>query len=91
MTVGTTVLGMAPLCFGTTQLGGNGPPYFPMARAIVGGLLFSTVVSLVFLPTIYTGLDVMRGWPPGVMGFLKRWLRAGGRLLAAPVRRFVLP
>jgi HAE1 family hydrophobic/amphiphilic exporter-1 len=91
MTVGTTVLGMAPLCFGTTQLGGNGPPYFPMARAIVGGLLFSTVVSLVFLPTIYTGLDVMRGWPPRVMGFLNRWLRAGGRLLAAPVRRLVLP
>jgi hypothetical protein len=28
-----------------------------MARAIVGGLLFSTVVSLVFLPTIYIWLD----------------------------------
>nr|NIP18743.1 efflux RND transporter permease subunit [Xanthomonadales bacterium]NIX13529.1 MMPL family transporter [Xanthomonadales bacterium] len=37
MTVGTTVLGLTPLCIGTTQIGGDGPPYFPMARAIVGG------------------------------------------------------
>jgi HAE1 family hydrophobic/amphiphilic exporter-1 len=78
---------MAPLCFGTTQLGGNGPPYFPMARAIVGGLLFSTVVSLVFLPTIYTGLDAMRAWPPKIAGFLKARLLAGGRLLVKPARR----
>jgi HAE1 family hydrophobic/amphiphilic exporter-1 len=91
MTVGTTVLGMTPLCFGTTQLGGNGPPYFPMARAIVGGLLFSTVVSLVFLPTIYTGLDAMRAWPPRVAAFLKHWLLAGGRLLARPLRRVFRP
>jgi HAE1 family hydrophobic/amphiphilic exporter-1 len=89
MTVGTTVLGMAPLCFGTTQLGGNGPPYFPMARAIVGGLLFSTVVSLVFLPTIYTGLDAMRSWPPKIVGFLKPRLLAGGRLLAKPAHRLL--
>ncbi|MCA1779318.1 MAG: efflux RND transporter permease subunit [Xanthomonadaceae bacterium] len=63
MTVGTTVLGLIPLCIGTTQIGGDGPPYFPMARAIVGGLLFSTVVSLLFLPTIYLWLDSMRHWP----------------------------
>ena len=59
MTVGTTVLGLLPLCIGNTQIGGDGPPYYPMARAIVGGLMFSTVVSLVFLPTIYIWLDRM--------------------------------
>ncbi len=74
MTVGTTVLGLAPLCIGTTQLGGDGPPYFPMARAIVGGLLFSTFVSLVLLPTIYTWLDVMRHWPKKLFGWLGRLL-----------------
>ena len=63
MTVGTTVLGLLPLCFGTTQIGGDGPPYFPMARAIVGGLLFSTVVSLVFLPTIYIWADALGRLP----------------------------
>jgi len=54
-----------------------------MARAIVGGLLFSTVVSLVFLPTVYTGLDVMRAWPSAVA----RWM---GRRLPA-FRRFFSP
>lgn len=60
MTMGTTILGMIPLCFGTTQLGGDGPAYYPMARAVVGGLAFSTVVSLIFLPTIYAALDDLR-------------------------------
>lgn len=62
MTAGTTVLGLLPLCFGTTQIGGDGPPYFPMARAIVGGLTFSTAVTLVILPAIYLILDDIKLW-----------------------------
>jgi HAE1 family hydrophobic/amphiphilic exporter-1 len=87
MTVGTTVLGLTPLCIGTTQIGGDGPPYFPMARAIVGGLLFSTVVSLLFLPTIYMWLDVVRHWPARSFAWLGRLLRSLGGWLAWPVRR----
>ncbi len=60
MTMGCTILGMLPLCLGDTQIGGNGPPYYPMARAIVGGLIFSTIITLVVLPTIYALLDDMR-------------------------------
>jgi HAE1 family hydrophobic/amphiphilic exporter-1 len=85
MTVGTTVLGLTPLCIGTTQIGGDGPPYFPMARAIVGGLLFSTFVSLILLPTIYTWLDIIRHWPAALGRALVRWMKvlahAAGRLL----------
>ncbi len=62
MTAATTVLGLIPLCIGTTQIGGDGPPYFPMARAIVGGLLFSTIVTLIVLPSIYIILDDVRLW-----------------------------
>lgn len=62
MTAGTTVLGLLPLCIATTQIGGDGPPYFPMARAIVGGLLFSTLVTMIILPTFYVWLDDMRNW-----------------------------
>ncbi|MTI87828.1 MAG: efflux RND transporter permease subunit [Balneolaceae bacterium] len=62
MTAGTTVLGLIPLCVGTTQIGGDGPPYFPMARAIVGGLTFSTVVTLIVLPSIYMILDDIGIW-----------------------------
>lgn len=81
MTMGTTVLGMLPLCFGGTQIGGGGPPYYPMARAIVGGLVFSTVVSLLFLPTIYAILDDLRTatakWLVRVRGSAP-WARAAG-------------
>lgn len=62
MTAATTVLGLIPLCLGTTQIGGEGPPYFPMARAIVGGLTFSTIVTLLVLPSIYVILDDMSIW-----------------------------
>jgi HAE1 family hydrophobic/amphiphilic exporter-1 len=62
MTAGTTILGLVPLCVGTTQIGGDGPPYFPMARAIVGGLAFSTLITLIILPTIYLLLDDLRAW-----------------------------
>lgn len=60
MTMGTAILAMVPIAMTDTQIGGDGPPYFPMARAIAGGLAFSTVVSLLFLPTIYAILDDMR-------------------------------
>jgi hydrophobic/amphiphilic exporter-1 (mainly G- bacteria), HAE1 family len=60
MTMGTAVLAMIPIALSNTQIGGDGPPYYPMARAIAGGLAFSTVVSLLFLPTIYAILDDMR-------------------------------
>jgi HAE1 family hydrophobic/amphiphilic exporter-1 len=63
MTAGTTVLSLVPLCFVTTEIGGSGgPPYFPMARAIVGGLAFSTIITLLVLPTIYVLLDDLRNW-----------------------------
>jgi len=57
MTMGTAILAMVPISLTTTQMFGDGPPYYPMARAIAGGLAFSTVVSLLFLPTIYAMLD----------------------------------
>jgi len=59
MTMGTAILAMVPISLTDTQLLGDGPPYYPMARAIAGGLAFSTVVSLLFLPTIYAMLDDM--------------------------------
>lgn len=60
MTMGTAILGMLPLCFGGSGIGGDGPSYAPMARAVAGGLAFSTIVSLLFLPTIYAMLDDVR-------------------------------
>jgi HAE1 family hydrophobic/amphiphilic exporter-1 len=49
-----------------------------MARAIAGGLAFSTVVSLLFLPTIYAILDDLR------TGCVRLIRRARGRDIAMP-------
>jgi HAE1 family hydrophobic/amphiphilic exporter-1 len=73
MTVATTIVGLAPLAMGTTQVGGDGPPYFPMARAIIGGLAFSTVVSLLVVPALYIYFDSLAAWGRKVM----RTARAG--------------
>jgi hydrophobic/amphiphilic exporter-1 (mainly G- bacteria), HAE1 family len=75
MTMGTTILGMIPLCIAGTQIGGNGPPYYPMARAIVGGLMFSTIVTLLMLPTIYALIDDLRLWAARVKADAQRRAR----------------
>lgn len=67
MTVATTIVGLAPLAVSTTQIGGDGPPYFPMARAIIGGLAFSTVVSLLVVPALYAYFDTLSAWGRKVM------------------------
>jgi HAE1 family hydrophobic/amphiphilic exporter-1 len=67
MTVATTILGLTPLAVGTTQVGGDGPPYFPMARAIIGGLAFSTIVSLLVVPALYAYFDTLSAWGRKVM------------------------
>ena len=67
MTVATTIVGLTPLAMGTTQVGGDGPPYYPMARAIIGGLAFSTVVSLLVVPALYIYFDDLAAWGRTVM------------------------
>ncbi|CTP86768.1 cation/multidrug efflux pump [Xanthomonas translucens pv. phlei] len=79
MTTGTAILAMVPISLTTTQMFGDGPAYYPMARAIASGLAFSTVVSLLFLPTIYAILDDLSG---GVTQLVRR--ARGGRGVAPP-------
>jgi len=62
MTVLTTILGLLPLSMGDARLGGGGPPYFPMARAVIGGLGYSTIATLICLPVIYLFLDYVGGF-----------------------------
>ncbi|MES0874806.1 efflux RND transporter permease subunit [Sinimarinibacterium thermocellulolyticum] len=73
MTAATTVLGMVPLALGDTAVGGEGPAYYPMARAIIGGLLFATGVSLLVLPTIYLALEDLGHWARRVLHRARQW------------------
>ncbi len=50
MTTFTTVLGMLPLSFGT---GSGGEIQASLARAVIGGLTVSTLITLVLIPTVY--------------------------------------
>lgn len=78
MTVATTVVGLAPLAASATQVGGEGPAYYPMARAIIGGLLFSTMSTLIVLPSVYVLLDDLGRWTRRV------WRAARGQPAADP-------
>src|SRR5690606_25992903 len=51
MTASTTVLGLVPLSIGGAHVAGA--YYYPLARAVMGGLAASTVLTLVILPTSY--------------------------------------
>jgi len=64
MTTLTTLLGMLPLAIGDAQVGGGGegPAYYPMARAIMGGLGFSAAVSLLIVPMFYVWFDDLNEW-----------------------------
>jgi multidrug efflux pump subunit AcrB len=50
MTAGAMVLGMIPMALG---LGEGGEQNAPLARAVIGGLLFATLATLVLVPTAY--------------------------------------
>jgi HAE1 family hydrophobic/amphiphilic exporter-1 len=54
MTTMAMVMGMAPLALG---LGDGGEQRAPMAHAIIGGILTSTLLTLIVVPVVYTWLD----------------------------------
>jgi HAE1 family hydrophobic/amphiphilic exporter-1 len=53
MTTATTVLGMLPLSIGT---GVGGEIQASLARAVIGGLTVSTLITLILIPTVYTSI-----------------------------------
>ncbi len=50
MTSGTTILGMLPLALGA---GSGGEIQAALARAVIGGLLVSTMITLILIPVTY--------------------------------------
>jgi HAE1 family hydrophobic/amphiphilic exporter-1 len=54
MTTATTVLGLLPMALG---LGEGAEIRAPMAITVIGGLLLSTLLTLVVIPVVYTLFD----------------------------------
>jgi len=91
MTTLTTLLAMLPLAIGDAQVGGGGvggggPAYFPMARAIIGGLAFSGVISLFVVPAFYEWFDDLNQWRRRVSG-AARERNAPATIAAAAAQR----
>ncbi|MFP4389350.1 MAG: efflux RND transporter permease subunit, partial [Desulfococcaceae bacterium] len=51
MTTSTTIIALLPLAFG---IGEGADAQAPLARAVVGGLTGSTLITLVLIPAVYT-------------------------------------
>jgi HAE1 family hydrophobic/amphiphilic exporter-1 len=58
MTTATTILALAPLAIG---LGEGARLRAPMAVAVIGGLVTSTLLTLVVIPVVYELIDGVRG------------------------------
>jgi multidrug efflux pump subunit AcrB len=60
MTALAMIIGMLPMSLG---LGDGGEQNAPLGRAVIGGLLFATVSTLLFVPTVFSILHGLRYRP----------------------------
>jgi multidrug efflux pump subunit AcrB len=51
MTALAMIIGMVPMALG---MGEGGEQNAPLGRAVIGGLLFATVATLFFVPTVFS-------------------------------------
>jgi len=59
MTALAMIIGMVPMA---TGLGEGGEQNAPLGRAVIGGLLFATVATLLFVPCVFS---IIHGWLEG--------------------------
>ncbi|RNC71338.1 MAG: efflux RND transporter permease subunit [Desulfuromonadales bacterium] len=62
MTTLAMIFGMLPLFL---AIGSGAEMRAPMARAVVGGLITSSLLTLIVVPVVYTCLDDFQGWLKG--------------------------
>jgi multidrug efflux pump subunit AcrB len=60
MTALAMIIGMLPMALG---LGDGGEQNAPLGRAVIGGLLFATVSTLLFVPTLFSVLHGLKSRP----------------------------
>ena len=65
MTAATTIVGLLPMALGDSGI--VGIPYYPLGRSVTGGLIASTVLSLVLVPLFYSYLDDLKALLTGLL------------------------
>jgi multidrug efflux pump subunit AcrB len=58
MTAFAMIIGMLPMSLG---LGEGGEQNAPLGRAVIGGLIFATIATLVFVPAVFAAIHGRRG------------------------------
>ena len=76
MTTMCTVSGLIPMAVGNSKIGGL--PYAPLGRTMIGGLIASTLLTLVIVPLFYTFLDDLREHTARIFGSARGKLATGG-------------
>jgi HAE1 family hydrophobic/amphiphilic exporter-1 len=74
MTACTTILGLLPMAIGKTNVAGM--QYYPLARAVIGGLAMGTILTLIALPTFYVIGERQKHWAKRVWARAKQPRRA---------------
>jgi HAE1 family hydrophobic/amphiphilic exporter-1 len=69
MTTLAMIFGMLPLAL---AIGAGAEMRAPMARAVVGGLLTSTLLTLLVVPVMYTFMEDLGKWVTGKFGFRRK-------------------
>jgi HAE1 family hydrophobic/amphiphilic exporter-1 len=67
MTAATTIVGLIPMAVGNASLAGI--PYKALGRVVIGGLITSSLMTLLLVPLLYTFIDDIRGWFGKIAGF----------------------
>jgi hydrophobic/amphiphilic exporter-1 (mainly G- bacteria), HAE1 family len=73
--------GMLPLAL---ALGAGSEQQSPMAHAVIGGIITSTVMTLVVVPVLYTYMDRLGAW--GTHLFSRKRVAGGGSIEAVPAQ-----
>ncbi len=63
MTAAAMIVGMSPMSLG---LGEGGEQNAPFGQAVIGGLAFATVATLIFVPVVFSPLRSK--WHPNAAG-----------------------
>ena len=68
MTAATTIVGLIPMAVGDASLAGI--PYKALGRVVIGGLITSSIMTLLWVPLLYAMVDDARSWGSRVWNYM---------------------
>jgi len=68
MTAATTIVGLIPMAVGDASLAGI--PYKALGRVVIGGLITSSIMTLLWVPLLYAMVDDARTWGSRVWTYM---------------------